>query len=89
MIRTILNGQKTVAGVMAAFSRTLEDLKVVEQQNEAEAARQAQIVLEANAAHNAAIQEAALAREVAGKLVNLVSPVVSSISLAELKEACA
>lgn len=89
MIRTLLNGQKTVAGVLAAFNRTLEDLKTVEQQNEAEAARQAQIVLAANAAHDAAIKEAALAREVAGKLTNLVSPVIADVTLDELKAECA
>lgn len=89
MIRTILAGRKTVAGVLAAFNKTLDDLKTVEVENEAEAARQAQIVLEANAAHDAAIKEAASAREVAEKLTNLVSPVISSVTIAELKAECA
>lgn len=89
MIRTLLNGRKTVAGVLAAFNKTLEDLNQVATENEAEATRQAQIVLEANAAHDAAIKEAALARDVAVKLTNLVSPVTIDISLAELKTECA
>lgn len=89
MIQTLMNGRKTVAGVLAAFNKTLEDLKQVERMNEAEATRQAQIVLEANAAHDAAIKEAALAREVAGKLTNLVSPVISDVTLDELKAECA
>lgn len=89
MIRTLLNGQKTVAGVLAAFTKTLEDLNNVATQNEAEATRQAQIVLEANAAHDAAIKEAALARDVAVKLSNLVAPVVSDMTIAELKAECA
>lgn len=88
MIRAML-GRKTVAGVLAAFNRTLEDLKQVEVENEAEATRQAQVALEAQEAHNAAIAEAAKAREVAEKLTNLVSPVISDVSLAELKAECA
>lgn len=89
MIQTLMSGRKTVAGVLAAFNKTLEELKTVERINEAEATRQAQIVLEANAAHDAAIKEAALAREVAGKLANLVSPVISDVTLEELKAECA
>ena len=89
MIQNFMNGRKTVASVLAAFSRTLDDLKAVERMNEAEASRQAQIVLEANAAHEAAIKEAALAREVAGKLTNLVSPVIADVTLEELKAECA
>lgn len=88
MIRAML-GRKTVAGVLAAFNRTLDDLKQVEAENQAEATRQAQIVLEANAAHDAAIAEASKAREVAEKLTNLVSPVISDLSLSELKAECA
>lgn len=89
MIRAMLNGRKTVAGVLAAFNRTLDELKEVEVANEAEATRQAQIALEAQEAHNAAIQEAAKAREVADKLTNLLSPVVAEMSLQELKAECA
>lgn len=89
MIRAMLNGRKTVAGVLAAFSSILDDLKQVEAENQAEATRQAQIVLEANAAHDAAIKEAAQAREVAEKLTNLVSPVISDLSIQELKAECA
>jgi hypothetical protein len=82
-------GRKTVASVLTAFNKTLDDLKEVELQNEAEAARQAQIVVEATAAHNAAIDEAVAAREVAEKLTNLVSPVISTLSIEELKKECA
>lgn len=83
MLQSIL-GRKTVANVLAAFNRTLEDLKVVAEQNEQEAARQAQIIETAKAEHDAAIGEAALARSVSAKLTDLVNPVVQDASLQEI-----
>lgn len=68
-------GRKSVASVLAAFNRTIDELNEVERQNEAEAVRQAQIVEEANAARVAAIKKASLARDVAAKLSGLVAPV--------------
>lgn len=89
MLKGIIAGsQKTVAGVLTA-NKVLDALKEVERTNEAEATRQAQIIEEARSAHNKAIEEAALAREVGFKLTNLVSPVISDVTLDELKAECA
>lgn len=81
-------GRKTVAGVLANFNQTLDDLKTVEIENEAEAVRQGQIIEEAKAAHNQAIEEASAAREVFGKLCDLIKPTIKHMTLAELKKEC-
>lgn len=64
--------RKTVADVMAAFTRTINDLKQVEQDADAEAARQNQIAMNARLDADAAIAEANKARNVAAKLTALV-----------------
>lgn len=76
--------QITVAGVLAAFNQALDDLKVVEQNNEAEAARAAQDIIEAQARHDAAITEAAMARDVAAKLSDVIVPKKPTIGAQEL-----
>lgn len=83
----LINPQrKTVSGVIAAFSQTLRDLKEVEVAHEAEATKQAQTILEAQAAHDAAINEAAAARDISKKLEALLTP-TQEMSLDELKKA--
>ena len=89
MLNRFIPARKTVAGVMTAFTRALDDLKEVERANEADATRYAQTIAEAQAAHDAAIAEAATAREVAKKIGDLVSPVIQDYSLDELKKECA
>lgn len=84
-ILDIINGRKTVSGVLAAFSKTLNDLKEVEAVHEAEATKQAQSMLEAQAAHDAAISEAAAARDIGKKIEALLTP-VREMSLADLKK---
>lgn len=80
MIRTLLSsGNKTVAGVLSAFNKTLDDLKAVEVSNEAEAVRQAQIIIEAQASHDSAIQEAAMSREVQAKLTAIIVPTLPTL----------
>lgn len=81
--------KKTVASVLTAFNKALDDLKNVEEEAEREAARQAQLIEEARAAHNAAIKEASLARDVSVKLLDLVSPNVTDMTVAELAKECA
>jgi len=81
--------KKTVASVLAAFNKALDDLKSVEQEAQREAARQAQLIEEARAAHNAAIAEATHARDVAAKLLDIVSPNVTNMTVAELAKECA
>lgn len=79
------NPNKTVAGVLSFFSKALADLKAVEQHHETEATKQAQNILEATAAHDASIGEAALARATAAKLEALVTvPVFATLN--DLKE---
>lgn len=78
----------TVAGVLAAFNQALDDLKVVEQNNEAEAARAAQDILDAQARHDAAIAEAAMARDVAAKLSDVIVPKKPTIGAQELLGGC-
>lgn len=65
--------RKTVADVMSAFNKTLADLAQVEQEQDAEAARQHQVALDAEAARVAAQEEADKARAVAAKLSALIS----------------
>lgn len=81
--------KKTVASVLTAFNKALDDLKSVEQEAQREAARQAQLIEEARAAHNAAIAEATQARDVAAKLIDLVAPNVTNVTVAELAKECA
>ena len=88
MLNRFTPARKTVACVMTAFSRALDDLKEVERTNEADATRHAQTIAEAQAAHDAAIAEAATAREVAKKIGDLVSPVIADFTLEELKKEC-
>ena len=71
-----LSARRTVAGVMAAFTRTIEDLNAVEREHKELAERHAQTVQEAQAAHAAAVQEAAMAREVSDKLSSIIVPSV-------------
>lgn len=80
--------KKTVSGILAAFNKTIEDLQQVEQEQHQEAARQAQVIEEARAAHNAAVAEAAEARSVATRLLSIVTP-AEQITLAELAKECA
>ena len=88
MLNRFTPARKTVAGVMSVFARALDDLKEVERANEADASRHAQAIVEAQAAHDAAIAEAQSAREVAKKLNDLVSPVISDYTLDDLKKEC-
>ena len=81
-------GKKTVANVLASLNQTLADLKEVEAQNEQDAARHAQTIIETQAAHEAAINEAASARAVHSKIADLIAP-IQEMSLAELKGECA
>lgn len=81
--------KKTVTSVLTAFNKALDDLKLVEREAELEAARQAQIIEEARAAHDAAVNEAVLARDVASKLVDLATPNVTNMTVAELAQECA
>lgn len=75
---------KTVAGVLCAFNKALDDLKSVEQINEAEAARAAQDIIDAQARHDAAIAEAAMARDVSAKLSAVIAPQLPSIGVQAL-----
>lgn len=70
---------KSVASVLANFNRAIEELGEVARGNEAEAVRHAQAVVEAQASHEAAIQEAALAREVQSSLMNIITPKISAM----------
>ena len=81
----IFSPRKTVSGVVAAFSKTLSDLREVEAAHEAEATKQAQNIIEAQAAHDVAISEAAAARDISKKLGELLTP-VKEMTLAELKK---
>lgn len=85
MIQGLL-GKKTVAGVLCAFNKAIDDLRQVEVEQEQEAARQAQNIIDAQAAHDAAIKEAAMAREVSSKLTDLVKPVMPELGIAALVE---
>ena len=93
MINKILNvsapKKATVAGALASFSKALEQLREVERANETEAVRQAEAIEQARAAHQNAVEEAALAREVAGKLAELITPALSSVTVSELAKDCA
>jgi hypothetical protein len=68
----------TVSGVLAAFTKTMDDLKHVEAHHEAEATRQAQAIVEARAAHDASVAEAALARDIQTKFTEMLTPVVGT-----------
>lgn len=68
----MFKSRKTVADVMAAFTRTINDLKQVEQDAEAEAARQRQVAMNARLDAEAAEAEASKARVVSAKLTALV-----------------
>lgn len=60
--------RKTVDGVLATFKRTLDDLKQVEQESEAEVTRQHQIAMNARLDAEAARAEAGKARNAISKL---------------------
>lgn len=66
--------QKSVSSVIGAFNKMLEDLKAVEIHHEQEASRQAEIIVQAQAAHDASISEASLAREVQSRLAAIAVP---------------
>jgi len=76
--------KKSVSNVLAAFNAVIDDLKQVENEQEAEAVKQSQIAVEAQAAHEAAIKEAAMAREVQEKLTAIVVPTLPSFGVASL-----
>lgn len=64
---------KSVAGVLSAFQKTLDDLTKVETQHTAEAERQEKAAVDAAAAAQTSRTEAALARTVGVKLANLIN----------------
>lgn len=65
--------RKTVASVMAAFNKTVEELLEVQDIHSAEAKRQSDIIAEAQATKASAEAEAESARNVANKLIDLFS----------------
>lgn len=69
----MFNTSKTVAGVMAAFTKTIGELKRVEESNLAESDRQKKIALAAAEASAQANSEAEQARRIAGRLEALLS----------------
>ena len=64
---------KTVAGVMAAFTKTIKELRQVEDSNLAEIKRQEEIALAADTAKMQAQSEVEQARRVAARLEALLS----------------
>lgn len=65
--------RKSVSDVMSVFTKAINDLKQVEQDSEAEAARQRQVAMNARLDAEAAEAEADKARGVAAKLKNLLN----------------
>lgn len=65
--------RKTVASVMAAFNKTVEELLEVQDIHSAEAKRQSDIIAEAQAAKASAEAEAESACNVANRLMDLFS----------------
>lgn len=76
----------TVSGVLAVFNKTLDDLAEVARQNEADAVRHAEQAVQSQAAHLAAINEAAAARDIASKLNKLIAPVLVSNNVSDLAD---
>lgn len=56
-------GKKTVAQVVSAFTKTIDELETVEREQTAEAKRQLEIEAQAQAAREAAARESKLARQ--------------------------
>lgn len=81
---TGFTGRKSVASVLSVFNKTIEDLRQVEVEQESEAVRNAQLISEAQAEYDAAIQEAAMARDVQSKLLNIITPMVPMLGSAAL-----
>lgn len=65
--------KKTTATVLAGFNRTLADLQTVEREHTAEAEHKRIEAEQAQAAHQAALSEAAAARTVAGRIEALLA----------------
>lgn len=70
-------GKKTVASVMSAFNKAIDDLQQVEQEHAAEAERQRQLAVEAESAAKAAQAEAEEAERVRARLSDLVRGTVT------------
>jgi len=84
-------GKKTVADILGAFSKTIEDLMQLDAEQQEEAQRQADIAANAEKARVAALNESAHAREVAVKLSGLIGAdsTVTELTIGELAKKCA
>lgn len=72
-IRARLNKGATTSDVMASFRQTLDRLKEVKANQDAEAQRQQQAITEAQAAYKGAVAESAKAQATAAKLEALLA----------------
>jgi hypothetical protein len=76
MIASMFGNKKTVAGVMSAFHKTVEELKAVEIAHAEEAEAQLAAVAQAQAAHAQAKAESELARATSDRLLAVIGPIV-------------
>lgn len=65
--------KKTVDGVLAQFSKSVEDLRQIAQQQSAEAARLASKVIGLRVEQDAAVTEAERASRIAGNIEKLIA----------------
>ena len=71
IIRSLLP-RKTVAGALASFQKTLDNLAKVEQDHTDEMKRHSATIYDAQVAHGASSREAAAARKVHGQIAAII-----------------
>ena len=76
----------TVASVVTAFAKMLDDLKTVEASSEAAAVKAAEEIEQARAAQSAALEEAAAARAVAAKINAIITAGNMNAAMDDLRE---
>lgn len=71
--------RRTVNGALVHFNKALDELKAVEDQENAEVDRQGQLAAEATSALNAASKEAARARKAQSRILSLIGDDIDAI----------